>query len=469
MLSNLNWLNKGQPFPPKCEEERLKRYRDNILTFNNKHTEVYEEQWRRVERVIGKYIDVVQYAVVLNYQKKISVKLGDFLFMEPPTITSKKNQDAVDKILKQSDINTIGYQSVIDFSRCGDTVLKINTDEKGKGYISCITPTRYFKVVQPNDIKKTQYHVIAWLYEEDDKTYLKSIIHEKGKYTERVNAMNGDFIGKLISEKEQNTGLDDFAIVTIHNLPTSDSVYGVDDYEDVDSIIAEIEIRTAQISKVLDVHSSPSMTGPRTAMQENADGSFSVYGGNWFPQDSKDDIPVSYLVWEASLDANFKQIEKLMQHLAVISEMGAAVLNDDFKGMGAISGSALKKLYINVLAKVSRAQKAFDKGYKKAIALASQAGYQSIDEGDIDIKWQDGLPDDPVEEANIMNIRSGGSQTASVVSLIQEYDGKSEKAARAEFEEIQKENGLDGEMSVDIDPEPPEIPDDAQGTTGTSR
>ena len=50
---------------------------------------------------------------------------------------------------------------------------------------------------------------------------------------------------------------------------TSDRVYGIDDYTDLDSIVSEIEVRISQISKILDKHAEPSMQGPETALQLN--------------------------------------------------------------------------------------------------------------------------------------------------------------------------------------------------------
>ena len=49
--------------------------------------------------------------------------------------------------------------------------------------------------------------------------------------------------------------------------------------------------------------------------------------GDYFPCDS-DTVKPEYLVWDASMDANFKQIELLTNQLYTISEMGSAVFGD---------------------------------------------------------------------------------------------------------------------------------------------
>ncbi len=76
MLNNLNWLNTGQVFPPQGERERLNRYAENKLIFDNRHNEVYCEQVKRIERVLGNISEVISYPIVLNFQKKISLKNG---------------------------------------------------------------------------------------------------------------------------------------------------------------------------------------------------------------------------------------------------------------------------------------------------------------------------------------------------------------------------------------------------------
>ena len=49
-----------------------------------------------------------------------------------------------------------------------------------------------------------------------------------------------------------------------YNLSTSERLTGLDDYSDLDSIVQELEIRVAQISRILDKHADPNMAGPDT-------------------------------------------------------------------------------------------------------------------------------------------------------------------------------------------------------------
>ena len=246
------------------------------------------------------------------------------------------------------------------------------------------------------------------------------------------------------------TGLNDFAIVPIHNLMTSDRVYGIDDYSDLDSIISEIEVRIAQISKILDKHAEPSVQGPSSALYRDSSGNWKLKMGNYFPRDSAEDPPVEYITWEAQLTANFEMIEKLINILAVVSEMGSAIFDNEQKTGQVASGTALRRMMISPLAKVNRTRMRFDSAIKKAIKLASQLGGENIidlSKEKINIFWQDGLPSDPVEEANIMNVRTGGKATISQFSAIQRLDNLSDEDTQAELEAIQEDNNINNPLS----------------------
>jgi len=450
MLTSLNFLDKGRQFPPPSEEKRLARYTHNKRIFDNEHGRVYDQQLRRIERVIGNLAEIISYPIVLNYQKKMSLKTADFLFMEPPTFESEKQQETVDDIVNESGLLQLGYQGAIDASRYGDAVLKIDKNDSGQGVIGISSPRYLFIVVDPEDMKRVTHYVLAWEVvdkgsaqtEAEAKRYLVTkIFDNKWTYEFRKYALTREGrIGALLEQREPTpTGLDDFAVIPIPNVLTADGVYGIDDYEDVDSIISEIEIRTAQISKVLDVHSNPSMSGPEDYMDTNSAGESKFKPGRYYPRYDNNQAPVEYITWDASLDANFEQIEKLIKHLSVISEMGAAILNTDFKTGAIPSGSALKRLYINVLAKVSRVRNNFDTGLKKAIALASQIGRTQVDASEITIHWQDGLPDDPKETAEIINLRTAGAQTMSTERVLIENDKLDQASADKELETIWNE------------------------------
>lgn len=449
MLTNLDFLEEGKEFPPKSESKRMDTYANNKRIFKGEHTEVYKECLKRIERVVGNFEDVVSYPVVLNFQKLITLKIGDLLLGEEPEITSNDEvkAKAINKIIENSNLHSIAEQVCYDVSRYGDGLFYIR-QEDGKGIIDITQPTIWYPIVDENNIKQLKLHILAWKKQD----VLTVQIHDKGFYTQRIfEVSNG---GIILSEKvsmmeEVETNLSDYAIIQVPNVTTSDTIYGIDDYSDLDSIISDLMVRIGQVDRILDKHASPTMSGPTSALEQDIlTGRWKLKTGNYIPRDNKDDPPVEYITWEGQLEANFRQIEKLLNFLYTISEMGSSLFGDLTNNTGQVpSGSALKRLMISPLAKVSRIRKKFDYALKKAIVLCSQLGGEDIVElqfEDISINWQDGLPSDVVEDAEVMSKRTANKATMSQMRALMLYDGMTEEEAETELARIQDE-----EMALD--------------------
>jgi hypothetical protein len=158
---------------------------------------------------------------------------------------------------------------------------------------------------------------------------------------------------------------------------------------------------------------------------------------------------MQYITWDAQLEANFKQIELLLNQLYVLSEMGATLLGGEDKGSSNASGRALKFKMISPLAKVKRITMMIDPVIKNTIKLISQLGGQNVNnltDEKIVIKWQDGLPNDALEEAEIIEKRKN-SGTISLKTVLMEYDQMSEDKAEEEIEAIMDEESQMNPMS----------------------
>jgi len=461
MLTSLDFLSAGKPWPPVEERKRLHRYAYNRKLFNNDCDEKYKEQAKRVGRVIGNYVDLVSYHVALNYPKRISVKTADLLLGEHPLFDSGDSTDAInDIILRNGLIGGTLREVVLDISMCGDGLLYVRQDN-GKAIVDIAAPEIWFPVVSPDNIKKITCHVLGWTYVVTDGkqkvVHLKICIHEKGKYTQREYILHDGAIGQQIgADIVVDTGLDDFAIQHIPNTTTSRDLYGHDDYEDIDSIVNELEIRIDQIAKVLDKHTDPTMQGPASALADDGNGNKIFPAGNFVvnQDEAGNTADVGYLTWDAQLTANFTLIDKLIDQLYTQSEMGAAIFGDTANKGGSIpSGTALRRMMISPLAKVSRIREKLDPALKNALKMAAQLDGVRVDE--ISIAWKDGLPDDPKESAEIMNIRTGNKATISQYSAIQQLDGRSDDDIESELELIRQDDEItNGGFGQSVDTTP---------------
>lgn len=415
MLTSLDFLSTGKPWPPPSEVERLNRYNQNRLLFEGKHELVFD-QWVKLLRDDQR----ATLEIILNWHKRLSTLWADLLLGEPPRITAgaanSPEQQALERIVRDNNLVNVAYEVALDVSRYGIGIFKVRFDRRG--IIEAQQPAVWFPVVRVDNVKDVVAHVLAYDYEVEEKgifgtrknRYLKAEIHEPGKITTVTYLLRDGKIAAEQEREEQATGVDDFLVVPVNNILTSDRIIGLDDYSDLDSIIQEIEIRVAQISRILDKHADPNMYGPDTALEQDPrTGEWTFRGGGKYFPVGEGETPPGYVTWDGQLEAAFKQIDLLMEQLYVLSETSAAAFGQLKSGL-AESGSALRRLMMAPLAKVNRIRLRFDPALKKAIRLASelevaQGMPNAVKLENIEIVWQDGLPQDDKELTDIYAVR----------------------------------------------------------------
>ncbi|MFT3951188.1 MAG: phage portal protein [Oscillospiraceae bacterium] len=487
MLTDLTFLQTGQRFPPPCETPRLRDYHDNRRLFEDEHSEVYKEHMKRITRVIGNFEEIIAFPVIFNYQKLMSLKLADLLFGEPPKITANDDakQEAIDRALLDTDLINTAYMAAIDLSRYGDGIMSVSRRDSPDGIIpvvDAITPEIWFPVVDKANIRRIAYHVLAYPYAVDTEQTIFRLhvqIHkpdEPGDCEEHTYALTGTVGSWLISgeiptpagetAQKIETGFGVCPLFRVPNVLTSDRIFGTDDYRSISSIVSELIVRVAQISRILDVHANPSMSGPLSALEQDiSTGAWRLKVGDYFSRNSADDPAPEYITWDASLDANFKQIELLTNQLYSISEMGSAIFGDSSNKTGQVaSGTALRRLMMSPLAKARRNASRFDPVLKRVVALCAEVYGVKIMPHEISIAWNDGLPDDDAEQANIMSIRTGGKPTISQYSAIQRLDNLSDADTETELEMIREDANATnpvmlGSVDANDEPEEPEEPE----------
>ncbi|SMB97802.1 Phage portal protein, SPP1 Gp6-like [Thermanaeromonas toyohensis ToBE] len=414
MLTSLDFLSIGKAWPPPSEVERLTRYNQNRLLFEGKHELVFD-QWIKLLRDDQK----ATLEIILNWHKRLSTLWADLLLGEPPRISAgnrnSPEQQALERIIRDNNLINVAYEVALDVSRYGTGLFKVRYDRRG--IIEAQQPAVWFPVVKPDNVKEIVAHVLAYDYEVEEKglfgtrenRYLKAEIHEPGRITIVTYLLRDGLIATEQKREEQVTGVDDFLIIPVNNILTSDRIIGLDDYSDLDSIIQELEIRIAQISRILDKHADPNMYGPDSALEQDPKtGEWTFRGGGKYFPVGPDDKPPGYVTWDGQLEAAFKQIELLMEQLYVLSETSAAAFGQLKSGL-AESGTALRRLMMTPLAKVNRIRMRFDPALKKAIRLASalevaQGMPGAVKLENIEITWNDGLPQDDKEQAEIYSL-----------------------------------------------------------------
>lgn len=455
LLTNLDFISPGKPWPPPTEVERLERYAENRFLFEGKHELVYKD-WIRLLREDQQ----AALEIVLNWHKRLTLLFADLLLGEPPRIIAgdqdSEEQKAVERLIDDNGLFNVAYEVALDVSRFGTGIFKIRYD--GRAIIEGQQPAVWFPVVAPDNLKEIAAHVLGYDYETEEpgafgrrvkRHYLKTEVHEKGKITTTLYELrNGTTIGEIVEQEETETGVDEFLVVPVNNILTTDRVTGLDDYSDLDSIIQEIEVRIAQISRILDKHADPNMFGPDTALEHDpATGQWTFRGGGKYFPVGQGEQPPGYVTWDGQLEAAFRQIDLLMEQLYVLSETSAAAFGQLKAGL-AESGTALRRLMMAPLAKVNRIRMRFDPALKEVLWLASmlekaQGMAGAIVLEDIHIDWKDGLPDDD-RELTQNEVQRYTAGLTSLESSLRRLYGLEGDALQQEIERIRGERAGQG-------------------------
>lgn len=453
---NISFLQIGEQWPPQKEVLRLQRYSKNRDLFKGEHFSVYKD-WVRLLREDKRAV----LELIVNFPGAVSKLFADLLFGEMPNYVadSPEANEWVKDFTEANKIDRLNYKAALAQSYRGEALYKLRLIEgRDRAVLEVIPANIWFPVVNPDNVNEIQAHVLAWVKEvsyrdllQRDKVrrYLRTEIHYSGNIANRLYLLENDKITERIDlsalydnppPDDELTGVDAPLVFHVPNLEMDDTVYGVDDYMEADTLFQELNIRMAQIARVLDKHTDPNMYGPGLNEEDpdTGDPTF-IAGGKYFQLTSQDPVP-GYLVWDAQLEANFKFLDKIMQGLYIVTDTNAAAFSMVESGSFP-SGAALKRLLMRPLARTNRKRLFFDPVLKEIFSVAAELeranGRKAPKDLSIRIEWKDGLPDDPLEQANIENIRTGGRATSSVRSAIRRLDGGSEEAIDNELIEIE--------------------------------
>ncbi len=389
-LTDLSWLEVGAAFPPKSEQERLATYSVNRKLFEGSHEQVFSDSWARLLR----QNEGLSYELTLNWTKRLSTLWADLLAGDPPVFQlddgEGPEQEALDAIIERNHFDTLLYDIAIDQSRFGDGIFKLGLKD-GEATIGGQSPVYWFPVVSIGDVRDVQYHVLAWPFKAialsgsgatrgKELDMLKVEVHEKGSITHKVLAVNNSKIEHEESlaahfpgqPPTEETGIDDFLVHQASGLRPIDRLYGLDDYGDVESVVQEMEVRLAQIARVLDNHADPTMYGPDALiMPGNKLGLASVKTGGFMPLPEEYSVAPGYIALPDTLQHAFAELEELKLQFFLITETSPAAFGQADAGL-ATSGTALRRLMQAPLAKARRLRMRLDPVAKRVLEIAME-------------------------------------------------------------------------------------------------
>ena len=116
------------------------------------------------------------------------------------------------------------------------------------------------------------------------------------------------------------------------------------------------------------------------------------------------------------------------------------------------------------LSKAARARRKFDYAMKKAIRLCGQLNGKDLK--DVAITWEDNLPRDDKEMADIMAVRTGNKATISQLSAIKKMDDMDNTAAEEELAQILDDENMANPLTmpnIGGNDMPPKTPQEMMG------
>lgn len=483
----------GQVFPPHAHYERVLRCKQNKKLFKGYHNEVFHENIVKSERAKETlYISV-------NLASLICKKSADFLFGEEIKITAGLGDDtaeqkALDRIIEQNHLNVLLYESALSNAFSGDSFIKVRYGQEFGGelpheldphrvIIENLNPEMVFPetvVWDKNKIKT--FHVAVPYYVQKEKQWYLSIeshssgqiLYQKYKMTPLYYNINQEVerweIDGVVEEGFQvvKTGVPVPLVVHIPNLATADDWEGIDELTEIHPLLDEVNNRLSQIASILDKHSDPALVVPSGSVGEDEYGNaeFRVAVDKVFEITSKDDVLPSYVTWDGKLDQAFQELDRLIDLILTTSEIPSVALGRGDSGTSGSSGLAIKWRMNSLLAKINRKRQYYQKGLKQ-ILYTAQKLEEVLGIADYELtipvlEFKDGLPVDDMEQANIMQVRTGGAKTLSQKSAIMKLNNMTESQAEAEIQRINEE--AEAEMTT-ADPSifNPVIEDEGEG------
>lgn len=439
----------GRGWPPTDEKARITRYDRCVLLYEGDHSGAFPD--------LNPADDPRIEEITANWFKRSTTLIAD---LASPVRFFADNQTTLDRIAEANDLDLLVYDVFCDILKFGNAVLKVRFDPKRGGIIERVEPRYWFPVVSPDDGREVLAHCICYNFSQYEdhiqRHYLRVEVHRRGRIENRLYRLDSGakITGELpISVLERYTGLKgeietgvpDFLVVPLAGLLSSGGVFGLDDYGPIEGLVRELEKRLIRTSKTLDKFSDPNISGPEGVLEINPDtgrAQIEMGGGRYFPIAEGDPLP-QYMVWDASLGANFAQIEEIKAELMALGEISPALLGDTKNGL-AESGSALKRLAIPTLAKVQRLRMKAKRPILEALRLCARLETVSRFPGseelqNLSIEWRSALPPDPVEAATVEATRKNANLTSTRSALARLDPDTSKKDLDWELSEIARE------------------------------
>lgn len=474
-------IKPGAQFPPTSERERISKYKRLKKTFKGRQAEVYERATELLKDT-PHAPQLRKLYIAVNLADIIVTKPADLLVGEPPSFESglpddSDQQKAINSYVEENDVVKLVHESAIgngyrgdswikvrygyreDFSEVKKLVGEIPADIEMEPIIEHVNAEYVFPELSRGNVKTFKAVDIASVEyvvsDKEDIPFLNVerhlpgyIVYERYRLHEFEGGVDNTYgyplqyfnIGEKVATGRDNdivpTGVPHLLVQHIPYKSVDDDWEGIGGLEKLESLLAAINDRVVQIDYILLKHSDPNAYGPEI---EGNNGNSVQLGGVYIPV-SPDDVTPGYMTWNGQLDAAFKQLET---HIALVFQMAetpqwlfGTVLGDNSGGTGTshTDSGSIKARFMPIISKVNRIRTHYDKALRDALYACQlldiahgEAKFEAVYPS---IAWEDGIPKSELEQAEIMEKRTGQKATIDIKTAIKRLDGvDDEKAA----------------------------------------
>lgn len=469
------------PNVTKAHGERIKRYKENKKLFKGEHFDILEKH----NDIIPTHHQRTVY-VTTNLAGLIAKKSADFLFGEQAMYSAGGKDDSpeqakMDEWVRENDLHITNYETALSNAYRGDSFYKIRWGQEHGGLVPKeLDPFRViieaqnaeyvFPETYPNDSTRIMAYHIAIPSEVAHTDGEEWVLNVESHYPNRIvyrqfrmNPYEENFDGvvswRIYAEEGQPreviTNVPFPLVVHVPNYATDDSWEGIDDLTELRGLFSELNTRLSQISEILSKHADPAMIVPQGTLVEDENGQPSYrVGVDKVFEVMTGELEPKYLTWNGQLEYAFREVEKLLDLILMKAEIPAVALGIGDSGTSGSSGLSIKWRLNSLLAKINRKRQYYDKALKRIFTIAQLLEMDRRTKVDFKpfvphVKFRDGLPEDEMEKATIMQIRTGAKPTISQKRAIMEIENVSEERARQILEELEEEEMASAVANMD--------------------
>jgi hypothetical protein len=508
----------GAVYPPIDDLQRIAKYRRGRAIFKGFYDgPAYLGENHILDRATRLLRDtplapqLEQLYIAVNLMDILVTKPADLMVGEPPQYESGKpdssvEQVALNRIIENNDLNVAIHESVIGAGYRGDAWFKTRygyyddfsaipadkiPDNAEMGpIIEHVRADYVFPETARGNVKKFKAVNIAWVEwvetKDEEKPFLNVERHVPGyiayeRYSLYEPTINTEYdvplqiftIGERVPTGRDNdveeTGVPMLLVDHAPYKSVDDEWQGISGIEKLEPTLAAINDRLTQIDYILWKHSDPTLYGPDL---DESTGSTARFGGRYIPL-TKDDATPGAITWNGQLDAAFKELDLLIGIVFQMSETPqwlfgtSTAVDKGGSGTSHTDSGSIKARFLPILSKVKRIRIHYDKAIRNALwkaqllelsANKSVAGFKTYQAIYPTINWNDGIPRDEKELADIMSIRTGGKPTIDQHDAIKIQSDVDDQQANEIIARIQAdEDRINGTVDASIFQQPADI------------